>query len=176
MRLSLKFYRELGAAAASHRYSDAEGWQEAYREATTRLANCLFFETGNDRIKARRIYAKGWRAYCREHNITTPEQSLQQALEAAKTKPKKEKPMTNSRNADKFVVRMPDGMRERIAEVAKENHRSMNAEIIKRLDDSMNPPTVTTASNTSPTFDAEAFMQLLIENGPVLRDIINGRR
>lgn len=42
-----------------------------------------------------------------------------------------------SRNADKFVVRLPDGMRERIAEIAKNNHRSMNSEVIFRLGESI---------------------------------------
>ena len=41
---------------------------------------------------------------------------------------------TSSRDADKFVVRLPDGMRERISEVSRSNHRSMNSEIIKRLE------------------------------------------
>lgn len=40
----------------------------------------------------------------------------------------------NSRTADKFVVRLPDGMRERIAEIANTNHRSMNSEIILHLE------------------------------------------
>ncbi|MNP03022.1 Arc-like DNA binding domain protein [compost metagenome] len=39
----------------------------------------------------------------------------------------------DSRLADKFVVRMPDGMRERITEIAAANHRSMNSEIILAL-------------------------------------------
>lgn len=43
-----------------------------------------------------------------------------------------------SRTADKFVVRLPDGMRERIAEVARNHHRSMNSEIIARLEQSIN--------------------------------------
>lgn len=43
----------------------------------------------------------------------------------------------NSRTADKFVVRLPEGMRERIAHVARVNHRSMNSEIIDRLERSM---------------------------------------
>lgn len=42
-----------------------------------------------------------------------------------------------SRNADKFVVRLPDGMRERIAEIARLQHRSMNSEIVRRLEESM---------------------------------------
>lgn len=44
---------------------------------------------------------------------------------------------TSSRNADKFVVRLPDGMRGRINEVAQNNHRSMNSEIIQRLEQSL---------------------------------------
>ncbi|MEZ1440138.1 Arc family DNA-binding protein [Pseudomonas shirazica] len=43
-------------------------------------------------------------------------------------------PVKSSRTADKFVVRLPDGMREQIADIAKGNHRSMNSEIIARLD------------------------------------------
>lgn len=43
----------------------------------------------------------------------------------------------NSRTAEKFVVRMPAGMRERIADVAKSNFRSSNGEIIQRLADSL---------------------------------------
>ncbi|TDQ40008.1 Arc family DNA-binding protein [Thiopseudomonas denitrificans] len=44
---------------------------------------------------------------------------------------------TSSRSADKFVVRFPDDMRDRIAEVAKHNHRSMNSEIVARLETSL---------------------------------------
>ena len=43
----------------------------------------------------------------------------------------------SSRTADKFVVRLPDGMRERIAEVARNHHRSMNSEIIARMEQSL---------------------------------------
>ena len=35
---------------------------------------------------------------------------------------------------EKFVVRLPDGMRERIALQARENTRSMNSEIVHRLE------------------------------------------
>lgn len=44
------------------------------------------------------------------------------------------KPPAPSDIADKFMLRMPDGMRDRIAESAKANNRSMNSEIIARLD------------------------------------------
>lgn len=43
----------------------------------------------------------------------------------------------SSRTADKFVVRLPEGMRDRIAEVARAQHRSMNSEIIARLESSL---------------------------------------
>lgn len=42
-----------------------------------------------------------------------------------------------SRTADKFVVRLPDGMRQKIAHVAKSYHRSMNSEIVSRLEASL---------------------------------------
>lgn len=39
-----------------------------------------------------------------------------------------------NRDSDKFMLRFPEGMRDRIAEVARANGRSMNAEIIARLE------------------------------------------
>ena len=42
--------------------------------------------------------------------------------------------MSDSREQDKFVLRLPDGLRPRIAAQASENHRSMNSEIIFRLE------------------------------------------
>lgn len=38
-------------------------------------------------------------------------------------------------NQDKFVVRLPDGMRDRIKAAAEANNRSMNAEIVATLED-----------------------------------------
>lgn len=35
---------------------------------------------------------------------------------------------------ERFVIRLPDGMRDRIADAAKANNRSMNAEIVSRLE------------------------------------------
>jgi len=40
----------------------------------------------------------------------------------------------NSRTADKFVVRLPDGWRERVAEFARVNHRSMNSHILTYIE------------------------------------------
>lgn len=41
---------------------------------------------------------------------------------------------------DKYVVRFPDGMRDRIADSARANNRSMNAEIVDRLEGSFETP------------------------------------
>lgn len=35
---------------------------------------------------------------------------------------------------EKYLIRFPEGMREHLAEVAKSNNRSMNAEIVARLE------------------------------------------
>lgn len=47
---------------------------------------------------------------------------------------RKRKPVRSpSRTADKFIIRLPPGMRERITTGATINRRSMNSEIISRL-------------------------------------------
>lgn len=56
------------------------------------------------------------------------------------------KPTTyNSRVADKFVVRLPDGMRDKIADRAREGHRSMNSHIVRVLQKSLDEGGNTTA-------------------------------
>ncbi|WP_296231506.1 Arc family DNA-binding protein [uncultured Pseudomonas sp.] len=45
--------------------------------------------------------------------------------------------MADSRTADKFVVRLPDGLRGRIFDVSAINRRSMNSEIVHRLEHSL---------------------------------------
>ncbi|QGA55856.1 Arc family DNA-binding protein [Brucella sp. 2280] len=48
---------------------------------------------------------------------------------------------TASRSLDKIIVRLPDGMRDRLKEVAEQNNRSVNAEVVARLEQSfMFPP------------------------------------
>jgi hypothetical protein len=41
------------------------------------------------------------------------------------------------RGSDQFVIRFPDGMRDRLAKLAAANGRSMNAELIIRLENSI---------------------------------------
>ncbi|WUR14713.1 Arc family DNA-binding protein [[Empedobacter] haloabium] len=48
-----------------------------------------------------------------------------------------EKTPRNPQTADKYIVRLPDGMREKISEIAKSNKRSMNAEIVSMLQQAM---------------------------------------
>jgi hypothetical protein len=38
-----------------------------------------------------------------------------------------------SEKQERFIVRLPDGMRDQIAEAAKSNNRTMNAEVVSRL-------------------------------------------
>ncbi|SEJ71915.1 Arc-like DNA binding domain-containing protein [Azotobacter beijerinckii] len=42
--------------------------------------------------------------------------------------------MGDSRQLDKFVVRLPDGLRERMAYAAQTQHTSMNSVIIRALE------------------------------------------
>lgn len=46
---------------------------------------------------------------------------------------KKPKRAATTNDSDKFIVRMPDGMRQRIIEAAAGNNRTMNAEVVARL-------------------------------------------
>lgn len=54
--------------------------------------------------------------------------------------------MAIGRDSDKFMLRLPDGMRDRIKVVAEANGRSMNAEIVAALEEVF--PPLLTASET----------------------------
>jgi plasmid stability protein len=41
------------------------------------------------------------------------------------------------RDSEKFILRLPAGMRDRLKAIAAANRRTMNAEIIERLEDSL---------------------------------------
>ncbi len=60
---------------------------------------------------------------------------------------------------DKFVVRFPSGMRARVAEAAKFYRRSMNSEILMRIEHSL---------NTLPNIEIEEAVQ------PPYFDVIEG--
>lgn len=42
-----------------------------------------------------------------------------------------------TRESDKFMMRLPDGWRDRIKEEARKNHRTMNAEILSAIEVAM---------------------------------------
>lgn len=46
-----------------------------------------------------------------------------------------------SQKADKFLLRLPDGVRQRIAKEAEANNRTMTKEMVLRLQQSFEPPT-----------------------------------
>ncbi|WP_028310992.1 Arc family DNA-binding protein [Derxia gummosa] len=69
-----------------------------------------------------------------------------------------------SRTAEQFVVRFPDGMRDRIAEAAKANNRSMNAEIVARLEASFKEVEVPAVA--APELEAVARRMQLSLFGP----------
>ena len=72
-----------------------------------------------------------------------------------------------SRTAEQFVVRFPDGMRDRIADEAKTNNRSMNAEIVARLQASFEPSANATAVTLEEIIGAFArMMQLAVRVKP----------
>lgn len=49
------------------------------------------------------------------------------------------------REYDKFMLRLPDGMRNAVAEQAKRNGRSMNSEIVQILQDALDGPSADAA-------------------------------
>lgn len=68
------------------------------------------------------------------------------------------KAVYSSRTADKFVVRLPDGMRERIEKLSKTKLRSMNSQIIYWLE--MCIPLEEKNENGFSEEDLQAFMEI----------------
>ena len=86
-------------------------------------------------------------------------------------------------NADKFIVRLPTGMREKIASISKTNHRSMNSEIVSRLEysfeqelysqdissDESNPPLNGNSTAINYTNGSSDTMETIVGNETVNR-------
>jgi hypothetical protein len=70
-----------------------------------------------------------------------------------------------SQLADRFQVRMPDGLRDRIAEAAKANGRSMNAEIVFRLEESFGEAHIEQAKTRDWTAMVDEVVAALRKNG-----------
>lgn len=68
--------------------------------------------------------------------------------------------------ADKYVLRMPEGMRAKITELAKANNRSMNAEIVLMLQQAIDA-----RANGNPGIDVDALAEALAARlAPKLRE------
>jgi hypothetical protein len=76
----------------------------------------------------------------------------------------------NRPELDKFILRFPDGMRDLIAEEAKANNRSMNAEVVSRLQNSFEKGETRT-SGGSP----DAVAQMLDKRLKKLEGILDKR-
>ena len=76
----------------------------------------------------------------------------------------------SSRALDKFILRLPDRMRDQIANAAKANNRSMNAEVVSRLQNSFEK-SETRTSGGSP----DAVAQMLDKRLKKLEGILDKR-
>ena len=65
-----------------------------------------------------------------------------------------------SRGLDKFVLRLPDGMRDKIGVVARANKRTMNAEIVQRLEASFSSTEEPLQVVNENTAEAEMILEL----------------
>lgn len=78
-----------------------------------------------------------------------------------------------SRDQNKFIVRMPDGMRDQLKRLAEANGRSMNAEIVARLERSLRPdlePILTSDLMERLRHSNAQLVEMRIEDG--VREII----
>lgn len=80
--------------------------------------------------------------------------------------------ITTSRNADKFVVRLPDGMRESISEKARQAKRSMNSEIVHRLALTLENEQAPSAVSTGETWTPVPGVPVQKKDDPTVRGII----
>ncbi|WP_025915785.1 Arc family DNA-binding protein [Herminiimonas sp. CN] len=81
-----------------------------------------------------------------------------------------------SETQDRFIVRFPDGMRDRIAEEAKANGRSMNAEIVQRLEMTLGMttrPNVPNISGDIPFYMAQDIAMLAEDTGVSFREMLS---
>ena len=104
-----------------------------------------------------------------------------------------------SQSQDKFIIRLPDGMRDRIKAAAEKSNRSMNAEIIATLEEKYPAPSppdhseyilqrsrelfaqmqMTVAAHKDPNQDwaelAARFEELKAEHDKLFTDTSNGK-
>ena len=74
------------------------------------------------------------------------------------------------RESDKFMLRLPDGLRDQIKNVAEENKRSMNAEIVLAIEDYITTRELYQARGESDPIERE---RLLFEKEDTLLERMN---
>jgi hypothetical protein len=75
-----------------------------------------------------------------------------------------ERKLYPSEQQDRFIVRLPNGMRDKIGVAAQANKRSMNAEIVNRLEASFSSagePLLVVNQDTAEAFPKEAIKAIL---------------
>ena len=75
-----------------------------------------------------------------------------------------------SRGSEQFVLRLPDGMRGKLAKLAKKNGRSMNSELIDRLQKSIAADDDTKTLSARVTDLTFAIMRLFPNSADVTRE------
>ena len=65
-----------------------------------------------------------------------------------------------SRRLEQYIVRFPAGMRDRLKDIAASNNRSLNAEIISRLERSLDGPDTSEVTDTA---FWRAFIEVAVE-------------
>lgn len=71
------------------------------------------------------------------------------------------------RDSDKFMLRFPEGMRDRISEAAKANGRTMNAEIVHRLEKSFAAEQPASAQTLAANVNQQNRIDRLMKSLPV---------
>lgn len=91
--------------------------------------------------------------------VETPEYVSQRVETPVYVSQRVEKPRYPSQTLDQYMLRLPDGMRDRIKAAAEVNNRSMNAEIVATLEKAYPAPI---------TFDEEHFRHLVEMLSPLM--------
>ena len=75
-----------------------------------------------------------------------------------------QKKLFPSEQQDRFIVRLPDGMRDKIRSVSERNGRSMNAEIVARLQRSLDADEVLGGGDALDTAAYQAMAAVVLDS------------
>lgn len=77
----------------------------------------------------------------------------------------------NAQTKDKFLMRLPDGMRDRIAELASANNRSMNAQIVLMISGAMDGTGASRSEVNTASSEIEDLRRQLVTAREAVRDV-----